>query len=149
MEPTKEELFHAFNSAYHTKYRFEHDTSIGGGANGYVYKAENVHRSIDVAIKIFINGRPPHGVERGWAITSRIIDPQIAPTSTIEFFSYDGADYVAVVSRIIPGRTIKQLFDWIEYKLASDRALVPYRPVKAPVPTTSKHIPSIRGHNYK
>lgn len=148
MEPTKEELFHAFNSAYRIKYHFEHDTPIGGGANGHVYKAVDIHRSVDVAIKIFINGRPPHGVERGWAITSRIVDPQIAPTSTIEFFSYDGADYVAVVSRFIPGRTIKQLFDWIEYKSASDRALVGEDMAKTLVPSLLEALEKCQRFGY-
>lgn len=135
METPKEHLFHAFKSTYSTKYRFYQDDPIGGGAYGYVYKALDILRSIDVAVKIFIEGRAPHGAERAWNITSRIIDPQIAPTSTIEEFRCEETVYVAAVSHFIPGRSVKEIFDWADSKSASDRSLVAEDLAKTLVPS--------------
>ncbi len=100
------DLLESFKLSFPSKYIFETDKTLGEGTYGAVFKATDVDRGIDVAIKIYHDGIAPSGSERGWIIASKIINPQIAPTHTIETFnSSRGKVCKAVVSRFIPGKS--------------------------------------------
>jgi hypothetical protein len=63
-------------------------------------------------IKLFHDGAVPEGSERGWHVTSKIIHKQVGPTFTIESFTEaKGLSYKAVVSRFIPGKSLRELFE--------------------------------------
>jgi serine/threonine protein kinase len=118
-------LFDAFCSAYSYKYTFDQKVPIGDGAYGVVYKAMDIDRKIEVAIKFFHEGIVPFGSDRGWQFTSRIMHHQIAPTFTVEqITNSDGKTYKAVVSRFVPGHSLKEVFNWWNNQLPLDRALI-------------------------
>ncbi len=117
-------LLEDFKNNYPTKYTFKTDEPLGGGAYGAVFTAFDVDRQIPVAIKIYHDGIVPLGSERGWIVTSKIINPQISPTFTIETFSSDGKECKAVVSRFIPGKSLKQVFDWANEQTPENKLLI-------------------------
>ena len=107
-----QQLLADFKHDYSHKYNFPPDNLLGTGAYATVFKAWDIDRNVDVAIKIFHNGAAPAGSQRGWKLTSRTIHPQIAPTHTVETFSAnDGTSCKAVVSRFIPGKTLRHVWD--------------------------------------
>lgn len=116
-------LFDVFCSTYDYKCKFDQKVPIGEGAYGVVYKATDIDREVEVAIKFFHDGIVPHGSDRGWAFTSRFMHQQIAPTYTIEqIMNKDGKIYKAVVSRLVPGHSLKEVFNWWNNQQPLDRA---------------------------
>lgn len=119
------QLLEDFKSNYPDKYLFSENEPLGQGSYGAVFKAIDVDRQIPVAIKIYHDGIVPLGSERGWIVTSKIINPQISPTYTIESFtSSDGKDCKAVVSRFIPGKSLKQIFDWANAQVDDNKRFI-------------------------
>jgi serine/threonine protein kinase len=107
------QLLRDFKEAFSYKYQLESDTPLGQGAYGAVYKAKDIDRGIDVAIKLFFDGHAPKGADRAWNLTSRLVHHQVVPTYTVETFVGEGKLlYKAVVSRFIPGKSLRQVFDW-------------------------------------
>ncbi|TAJ47407.1 MAG: hypothetical protein EPO58_16040 [Chitinophagaceae bacterium] len=117
-------LFDQFKHKYADKYSFPSDLPAGEGAHASVFKANDILRDTMVAIKIFHEGTVPSGSSRAWKLTSNIIHNQIAPTHTVETFVADGSEYKAVISRFIPGVTLKQVFDWWELQDEGDKMLI-------------------------
>jgi serine/threonine protein kinase len=118
-------LLEDFINSYPFKYTFYSDDPIGEGAYGAVYYAHDVDRGIPVAIKIYHDGIVPSGSERGWIVTSKINNPQISTTFTIEsFVSSDGKLCKAVVSRFIPGKSLKKVFEWANSQTSKNRELI-------------------------
>lgn len=115
IELIRDEFFKKFEN----KYTLLGNKSLGEGYFACVFKAHDIDRNIDVAIKVFFNGIAPKGSERGWHITSSYMHNQIAPTSTIESFYSNvvNGDCKAVVQRYVPGKSLKKIlydFDDIE-----------------------------------
>lgn len=113
-----------FKKKYSTKYTFETDDPLSGGSYGAVFKGFDIDRGIPVAIKIYHDGTVPLGSERGWIVTSKIINPQISPTFTIETFNSDNKECKAVISRFIPGKSLKQIFDWANEQTPKNKLLI-------------------------
>lgn len=110
--PTEAELLQGFKAAFTFKYAIS-DKPLGSGSFGAVYRAKDIDRNIDVAVKLFNDGQTPAGVERGWHLTSRLIHAQVVPTYTVEtFLGLDGLQYKAVVSRFVPGKSLREVFEW-------------------------------------
>lgn len=107
------ELRDEFFEQYEKKYQLVDEKPMGKGHYACVFKARDLDRTIDVAIKIFFDGIPPAGSQRGWHLTSSIIHNQIAPTSTVETFYSKSlkCECKAVVQRFIPGKTLKKILD--------------------------------------
>lgn len=105
------QLLELFTEQFKSKYKIGDRSPIGRGAYGFVLKGFDIHRSIPVAIKFYLNGVAPKGSERGWHLTSRVSHRQISSTHTIEEFSYDGKDCKAAISRLIPGKSLKSIFE--------------------------------------
>ena len=105
-------LLRDFSTQYASKYIITSEEPIGGGAYGTVFKAKDIDRDLDVAIKLYNEGLVPAGSERGWNLSSKTINHQIAPTYTIENFTSRGAEFKAVVSRFIPGKSLRSTFEW-------------------------------------
>ena len=115
IESLRDEFFKTFAD----KYKLLENKPLGKGHYACVFKAFDIDRQIEVAIKIFFDGIAPKGSERGWHISSSVIHSQIAQTSTIENFRSKvlKRQCKAVVQRLIPGKTLKSLieeFDSIE-----------------------------------
>lgn len=102
-----------FFQKFGKKYELRQQNPIGEGHYACVFKAFDIDRKIDLAIKIFFDGIAPKGSERGWHITSSVIHNQIAQTSTIESFYSSSLrkDCKAVVQRFIPGRPLKSIIE--------------------------------------
>jgi serine/threonine protein kinase len=79
-------LVEDFKKQYSSKDTFESDMALGYGAYGVVYKAKDNARDLEVVIKFYHKGAIPEGSERGWNLSSKTINRQIAPTYTIESF---------------------------------------------------------------
>lgn len=116
---------HEFASLFAKKYKFDSLSPIGAGAHAEVFKAKDLYREVDVAIKLYHDGTVPLGSERGWIITSKIINRQIASTFTIETFTgSDGKEYQAVVSRFIPGKSMDDIIVWYNNQKPEDRKII-------------------------
>ena len=113
--------FNDFKEQYSYKYSFESDKSLGDGSYGVVFKAKDIDRNIDVAIKFYLDGLVPTGSERGWNLSTKTINHQIAPTYTIENFTSDGKEFKAVVSRFIPGKSLKDIFTFCNKQSPEDK----------------------------
>ena len=121
----QEILLQDFKKSYASKYNFPNDEPLGEGSYGAVFKADDIDRGIPVAIKIYHDGITPTGSERGWLVTSKIINSQISPTYTIETFTAsDGKECKAVISRFIPGLSLKKVFEKSEKQTEADRLLI-------------------------
>lgn len=105
-------LVEDFKRQYNSKYTFIGDKALGDGAYGVVLKARDIDRQLDIVIKFYHDGIIPHGSERGWHLSSQITHRQISPTYTIEKFVSNKKDYKAVVSRFVPGKSLKQVFSF-------------------------------------
>jgi len=117
-----EELKQEFFLSYKNKYTLLGDESLGEGHYACVFKAYDIDRNVEVAIKIFFKGITPKGSERGWHITSSVIHNQIAQTNTIETF-YSALlkrECKAVIQRFIPGKTLNSLLNKFD-KLAKGK----------------------------
>jgi len=117
-------LLQDFKAQYPKKYTFLSDQSLGDGAYGIVFKAMDNDRNIEVAIKLYHDGLVPEGSERGWNLTSKTINRQIAPTYTVESFTSGDKEYKAIVSRFIPGKTLKAMFSWCDQQSAENKTRV-------------------------
>lgn len=117
-------LLKDFKAKYSSKYEIVSDKSLGGGAYGVVFKANDLNRKIEVAIKLYHDGIVPEGSERGWNLSSKTINRQIAPTYTIEPFDSMGAECKAVVSRFIPGKSLKEIFTWCDKQEAAHKLMI-------------------------
>ncbi|MDP1880797.1 MAG: hypothetical protein Q8K60_07645 [Parachlamydiaceae bacterium] len=117
-------LLNDFKVKYSSKYEIISDKSLGGGAYGIVFKANDINRKIEVAIKLYHDGIVPEGSERGWNLSSKTINRQIAPTYTIEPFDSMGVECKAVVSRFIPGKSLKETFAWCDKQEPSHKLLI-------------------------
>lgn len=117
-------LLEDFKKSFQTKYNFLSEIPIGSGAYGTVFKAIDVDRGIPVAVKIFQDGAVPVGSERGWMVTSKIINSQISSTFTIESFKSGEKEFKAVISRFIPGKSLKEIFDWANEQSEENRLLI-------------------------
>lgn len=119
------ELIQEFATYFAKKYKFYSLSPIGAGAYAEVFKAKDLYRDLDVAIKLYHGGTVPLGSERGWIITSKIINRQIASTFTIETFTCsDGQEYQAVVSRFIPGKSLNDVMDWYNQQTPDNRKII-------------------------
>ncbi|RQO64864.1 hypothetical protein DBR43_31790 [Pedobacter sp. KBW06] len=97
------------------KYQVEEKDLLGFGSQAAVFKAKDLHRDIDVAIKIHYEGKAPLGSERNWTISSIVNHHQIAHTYTVESFSTSrGKNCIAVVTRFIPGKSLNHIWDHYE-----------------------------------
>ncbi|WP_242131328.1 protein kinase domain-containing protein [Aestuariivivens marinum] len=112
-----------FKKKYKNKYSFSGDP-IGEGAYGVVYKAKDIDRSIDVAIKFFLSSNTPIGSNRSWEIQSKIINPQIAPIFTIENLRYIFRTYKVVISRLMPGKSLKDFFEFCNQQKNENNILI-------------------------
>jgi len=120
-----QQLIAAFAEKYSEKYSFYSLQPIGEGAYAQVFKARDLNRDIDVAIKLYHGGTVPDGSDRGWIITSKINNSQIASTFTIEIFTgSDDIDYKAVVSRFVPGKSLNDIMKWYDTKSPEDKKLI-------------------------
>ena len=109
-----QQLFSEFREAFKEKYEFREEESLGSGQDVIAYKAFDIDRQVDVAVKLYLEGVPPVGSERDRKFTSGTIHPQIASTFTIESFkASDGQTYKVVVARFIPGKTLTKLLEGI------------------------------------
>lgn len=110
-----QQLFSEFREVFKDKYEFREEESLGIGHDVIAYKAFDIDRQVDVAVKLHLEGVPPAGSERDWKFTSGTIHPQIASTFTIESFkASDGEIYKVVVARFIPGKTLGTLQDGVD-----------------------------------
>ena len=117
-------MFHDFSTQYAQKYTINNSDKIGEGAYGSVWKGNENFREIPVAVKIHHDGIKPKGAERGWTISTMVSHPQIAKTYTIEsFLNREGLECMAVVSQLVPGKSLKSIFGELNDLSPEDREL--------------------------
>lgn len=108
-----------FLSHYKDKYQLSSELELGEGHYAFVVLCKDLQRDINVAVKLFFEGIPSKGTERGLKITSTVTHNQIASTFTVEpFYSKKlKIECLAVVQKFVPGKSMKQInkhFDIIE-----------------------------------
>lgn len=114
MNVVNENILNEFQKLYEHRYQIK--TFLGKGAYGSTYRALDIHRDIDVCVKLFNDGEIPQGASRDWHITSKLKHPLIVDTFTVEpFHSVSlSKDCIAVISRFIEGKNLGQLLDKIQ-----------------------------------
>lgn len=117
----KEILKEEFLLKYKDKYELINEFDLGKGSYAFVFLCNDIQRNIEVAIKLFFEGIPEKGTERGWKITSTVMHNQIAQTFTVEpFYSKKlKKECVAVIQKFVPGKSMKQInkhFDIIQHQ---------------------------------
>jgi hypothetical protein len=111
-EPALVQLRSDFLATYGDRYSIRR--TLGEGASGRAYLANDHRRRVDVCIKLYHEGIPAKGSDRDWHITSTLKHRAVADTFTVEEFSSTQRRCLAVVSRFIRGHSLMRVLQQIE-----------------------------------